>query len=211
MAAKALYNDCLQCAIPELKELALSWGKINDYSKGKKIGYIIGKYGVDIFAPVGVLKGVNKVRALKRANTMFTLESCVVSQANKAKILEESVKRASLRETLIAESVTKGQILTKNANVQYHVMQKKHAWDKVIKLSGNVEEDFQSVVTLLEKNKIQSKSFMKDNPILFPKNGPRISKSEYEKVRNNWKVHAEFETFLETDELFLKDAWVVTK
>ena len=83
-------EECFQCVVPELKELSLSWDKLNDHSRGQKIGFIIGKYGVDIFAPVGALKGMNKVRALKRANTMCTLESCAASQAKQAKILEES-------------------------------------------------------------------------------------------------------------------------
>ena len=33
-------------------------------------------------------------------------------------------------------------------------MQPKHAWDKLIKISGNVEEDCKKVVKLLEDNKI---------------------------------------------------------
>ena len=66
-------EECFQCVVPELKELSLSWDKLNDNSRGQKIGFIIGKYGVDIFAPAGALKGMSKVRALKRANTMCTL------------------------------------------------------------------------------------------------------------------------------------------
>lgn len=107
-------EECFQCVIPELKELSLTWDKLNDYARGKKIGFIIGKYGVDIFAPTGILKGMNKVRALKRANTMCTLENCVISQTKQAKILEESAKRAFLREGLAKT----GHILTKTSNVQ---------------------------------------------------------------------------------------------
>ena len=90
-------EECFQCVVPELKELSLSWDKFNDHSRGQKIGFIIGKYGVDIFAPAGALKGMNKVRALKRANTMCTLESCAASQTRQAKILEESAKRVAAR------------------------------------------------------------------------------------------------------------------
>ena len=142
---------------------------------------------------------------------MFTLENCVVSQANKKKILEESMKRASLRETLLAESVKKGKILTKSANVQCHVMQKKHAWDKVIKLSGNIKEDFSKVIALLEEHTIFDKKFLTGNPELFPAAEPKIKKAIYEKVINNHTVRVEFETYLEDGTSFLKDAWVVTR
>lgn len=33
----------------------------------------------------------------------------------------------------------------------------------------------------------------------------------YEKVINNCKVHVEFETYLETGETFLQDAWIITR
>jgi tetratricopeptide (TPR) repeat protein len=115
-------EECLQCVVPEFKELSLMWNSFNDNTKGQKIGFIIGKYGVEIFAPIGILKGVNKVKALKRANTMLTLESCASSKVKEFKILEESAKRISLRETIILESAEKGKILVKNSNVQYHVM-----------------------------------------------------------------------------------------
>lgn len=126
-------EECFQCVVPELKELSLYWENINDYSRGEKIGYLIGKYGIDIFAPIGILKGVNKVKALKRANTMCTLEACASSKVKQIKIIEESTKRALTRTTLI-ETAKKGKILVKNSNVQYHIMQKKHAWEKVLNL-----------------------------------------------------------------------------
>src|SRR5205085_5905 len=108
-------EECFQCVVPELKELSLSWDKLNDYSRGQQIGYLIGKYGIEIFAPAGALKGVNKVRALKRANTMCTLESCAASQVKQAKILEESAKRAATR-TAFVESAKKGKIFIKNSS-----------------------------------------------------------------------------------------------
>ena len=67
-------DETIQHLIPEIKELALSWNILDDYGRGEKIGYIIGKYGVDVFSSGALVKGVNKVRALKRANTMLTME-----------------------------------------------------------------------------------------------------------------------------------------
>jgi tetratricopeptide (TPR) repeat protein len=201
-------EECFQCVVPELKELSLSWDKLNDHSRGQKIGFIIGKYGVDIFAPAGALKGMNKVRALKRANTMCTLESCAASQAKQAKILEESIKRATLREGMVVDSVKSAKILIKSSNVQYHVMQPKHAWDKVLKLSGNVEEDFKKVALLLEKESIFSKEcFLRSKEFSQGK----IIRSDYQKTINGQKIQAVFETYVETNQTFLQDAWVITK
>jgi len=204
-------EECFQCVVPELKELSLSWNKLNDHSKGQKIGFIIGKYGIDIFAPGGVLKGISKVRALKRANTMCTLENCAVSQTKRTKILEQSKKIAEKRTSLV-ESVKKGKILTKSSNVQHHVMQKKHAWDKVLKLSGSVEEDFKKVVVFLEKNKITDKKFFKQS-FGFPEESvmKQIIRSDYEAQINGHLIQAVFETYVETGETFLKDAWVITR
>lgn len=204
--------ECLQCVVPELKDLALSWEKIDHFTKGYKFGYVIGKYGIDIFAPLAALKGVkavNQIRNLKKATTMQTLELCAVSQSKQAVILEESVKRASIRQSIA--STKKSLILTKSSNVQYHIMQEKHAWGKLVELSGNIEKDFKKIVAIIEDNNILDPSFLKDKPQLFPKVAPKIRKAEYEKIINNCKVHVEFETYLETGETFLKDAWVVTK
>lgn len=204
-------HECLELVIPELKELSLNWNKLDEYTRGKKIGFIIGKYGVEIFAPAGAVKAVGKYRALKKANTMLTLECCATSQAKQVKILEESAKRAGIREALIAESAKTSKILIKNSNVKHHIMQKKHAWDKVVKLSGNVEEDFKTVVILLEKNDITNKAFIKGIPTSFPKPVPKIIRSDHERIIGDFIVEAVFETYMETGQIFLKDAWVKTK
>ncbi len=201
-------EECCQYIVPELKDLSLSWDKLNDNSRGQKLGFIIGKYGVDIFMPVTALKGVKKVRALKRANTMCTLEMCATSQTKQAKILEESIKRGTAREGMIVDSFRKGNILIKSSNVQYHVMQPKHAWDKVLKLSTNVEEDFKKVVFLLEKESIFSKEcFLRSKNFSQGK----IIRSDYQKTINGHKIQAVFETYVETNQTFLQDAWVITK
>lgn len=201
-------SECLQCVVPELRELALSWDKLKDHSRGEKIGFIIGKYGVDIFAPIAVLKGVNKIKALRKANTMFTLESCIASQEKQAKILGESVKRASIREVAIAESIRESKILVKSSNVAPHVMQNKHAWNKFIALTGDVEKDFQAVLIFLEENEVfAAKCLFESENFLQGK----IIRGDYRKIISGYEVQAVFETYVETTQTFLKDAWVITK
>ena len=78
-------------------------------------------------------------------------------------------------------------------------MQKKHAWGKVVGLIGDIEKDFDLVIELLGQHNITNKKFIRGKPFLFPAN---LSKFE---------VEAEFETYLETGETYLQDAWVVTK
>lgn len=200
-------NECLSCVVPELKDLSLSWSMSNDNLKGKKIGYIIGKYGIDIFAPIGILKGVNKINALRKANTMLTLESCV-AEAKQVKILEESVKRAALRETIVVEAAKEGKILVKSSNVVPHVMQPKHAWNKIIELTGDIEKDFKSLLLLLEENGIFAEKYFLESQAYHQ---GKIVRSDYRKMINGVEVKAIFETYVETNQTFLKDAWVITK
>lgn len=115
-------------------DLSLNWHKIDDYSKGQKIGYIIGKYGVEIFAPLGAIKGFTKLNALKRANTGLTLEMCLSSSAKQAKILEKSSEFVVKREAIAQEAIKKSGLLFRNGNDKIHIMQPKHAWDKLIQL-----------------------------------------------------------------------------
>lgn len=204
-------TECLQCVIPELKELSSSWDDLTDHLKGKKIGFIIGKYGLDIFAPIGVLKGIDKVKALRRANTMLTLEICQQSKIKQLKILEESSKHATLRTSFISEAVENGKILLKNSNTKCHIMQKKHAWDKIFNLTGDIEIDIKKLIIILEEHGINAPSNLIGKPELFPIASPKIKKSIFEKKINNHIIHAEFETYLETGVTFLQDAWVVTK
>lgn len=200
-------RECLEVMIPEMKELCENWGVLSDYERGSKTGYIIGKYGVDILAPGAALKGIKKYQQLKRLNSMFTIECCIASQEKKAKILDASLKHASAR-TIVAESVKSGKIVPKNANVIPHVMQKKHAWDKLVKLSGNKAEDFAKVSSLLEESGILSEKNILRTREFY--NG-KIIRSDYKIIINNFEVQAVFEKQAGNELFFLKDAWVAIK
>ncbi len=199
--------ECLETAVPELKDLCLHWDSLSDYDRGEKVGYIIGKYGVDVLAPSAAISGINKFRHLKRANTLFTVESCAVSQSKRAKIIERCSMHAEARK-VVCEAVKRGKVVPRNASVITHVMQEKHAWNKLIKPSGNLEGDFKKVIALLEENSILSeKCFLRSREFYQGK----IIRSDYKKVINWHEVQAVFETYAETNQTFLKDAWIVTK
>lgn len=200
--------ETLELMVPELKELLVQWDNLSDYDRGEKIGFIIGKYGMDILAPGAGVSALKKYRQLKRANTLFTVECCVASQEKKVKLLNQSVKHESVRQTVVSAAKS-GKIIPRNPNVVPHVMQKKHAWEKVVKLTGNQQEDFLIVTKFLEENKmVNSKYLIKE--IIVPSDNP-ISPLRH--MRYEASIHAEiveaiFIKNVETGEFYLIDAWV---
>ena len=70
--SQASCEECIGIFVPEVIELKRDWSQLSDHDKGYRFGWIIGRYGVDVFIPVGSLKAVAKFRALKQANTLLT-------------------------------------------------------------------------------------------------------------------------------------------
>lgn len=195
--------ECLECVIPELRDLSLTWNKIDDYSRGQKIGYIIGKYGVEIFAPIGAVKGFAKLNALKRANTGLTLEMCLSSRAKQSKILQESTKKASIRE-ILAQNAKSGKIIPRNSNVGPHIMQSHHKWDKVIKITGDRDEDFKKVIAFLEEMNINAHKYLEKTRDVTSE----LVNKRYERICSDYKIVANFTEYTEIGENFLNNAWI---
>jgi tetratricopeptide (TPR) repeat protein len=86
---------------PELKELIENWGQLGNERKGEITGHIIGKYGVDIFAGVGLTKVMKSYRELKRANNLLTFEAMAISERNKSLIKLEAGRRAQARKEIL--------------------------------------------------------------------------------------------------------------
>lgn len=149
--AYAKIYDILEAVLPELMECRECWNSWSDYMKGQKMGFIIGKYSIAAFYYVTVWKGAVYYSALKRANIMATLERCSLSKGTR--ILQESAKRAP-RNTVLLKKAFNGSVVPHNPNVAPHVMQKKHGWDKYVRLSGNRSEDFKKVTAFLEEIEI---------------------------------------------------------
>src|SRR5262249_21717655 len=98
-------------------------------------------------------------------------------------------------------------ILVRNSNAKIHIMQPKHAWDKLIILSGDVELDSQKVLTLLEENKIYLEKYRVDKTETYKS----YIRYEHQMKINEYEVKAIFNKNLETGDLFLNDAWVKLK
>ena len=138
--------------IPEVCECAYSWNHWSPSVKGQKMGYLIGKYSITIFFPISAAKGVQLYKSLKRANALSTLE-CLSVSSRRNLIIEEGSKRAQARANVI-RSIKAGKIVPANPNVVPHVMQQKHAWEKLVPITGNREKDFERVIDLLEKERL---------------------------------------------------------
>lgn len=147
--AHAKIYKLLENALPDLRECREYWDTWSDYMKGQKMGFIIGKYSIAAFYYVTAWKGTSYYNRLRRANIMATLERCSVSKGTR--ILEESAKRAS-KNTLRLKKAFNGTVIPHNPNVVPHVMQKKHRWDKHIRLSGN---RFENIKTYFYRKKME--------------------------------------------------------
>lgn len=102
-----------------------------------------------------------------------------------------------------------GKIFIRHKNTKNHIMQPKHLWDKLIKLTGNVEEDCEKVIRLLEDNQIFLKKYRLD-----PIDGQiyqNFVRYDHQMTINGYEIVAIFNEYLETGEIFLNDAWVITK
>ena len=90
-------------------------------------------------------------------------------------------------------------------------MHPKHAWDKFIKLTGNVEEDIKNVIAFLEKSDITDRAYLIGKPRLLPEINPKIIQAIHEKKIGLYTVHVEFSTNIETGISSINNGWVITK
>ena len=77
--------ETFQTLIPELKEL-IALNSNEHWEKGKIIGTVIGKYGMEFFTCFATIKGFKLYRELKKANGALTLQT--LTQLEKAEKLQ---------------------------------------------------------------------------------------------------------------------------
>jgi len=189
----------LQCVVPEIKELFYTWDLLEPYEKGKKCGYIIGKYGLDIFAPLLTIKTLQHYLVFKRANTLETLKACS-SEADRVKILKQSTRHAKARKEMW-KAAKLGKVIAQDGNKIPYIMQKKHSWEKLIDLTGNQGNDFKQVAALLEKHNIAFRA----KPIEAAQSKLKLLRSKANIQKN--RIEAYFIQY-KTGEVFLKNAYV---
>lgn len=113
-------TEALTSLVPELKELIETWDKLENNKRGEITGHIIGKYGVDIFAGTGLIKGMKLYRELKKANNLLTLEALATSKKNKSLISLEAAKRAQTRKAVLTNANVKIQWDKQGKHIQTH-------------------------------------------------------------------------------------------
>lgn len=96
----------IQDMVPELKELVQNYDTLGDLQKGRLIGQVIGKYGMDILLAKYATTGVKAYRDLKKANQLMTLEALASAESRQI-ILAEAGKRWAMREQTLSNGVLK--------------------------------------------------------------------------------------------------------
>jgi tetratricopeptide (TPR) repeat protein len=97
VAAAAAYVAADQIS-SELKDLITNWDHLTQKERGEISGYLIGKYGIDIFFMAGSAKMMKAYQDLKRANNVLTFEMMlleenqVASLKNRYKAIEKNKK-----------------------------------------------------------------------------------------------------------------------
>lgn len=107
-------------------------------------------------------------------------------------------------EVTLTSPIKPGKILVRNINTQIHIMQPKHNWDKLIDLTGNIEEDCKKVIKLMEDNQIFLEKYRLERGRHY-KNSIRY---DHQMTINGFEVKANFNKNLVSEEIFLNDAWV---
>ncbi len=90
--------------VPELRELLEQWDFLEPKVRGHKAGFIFGKYGLEVVAPLASVKAVRKYQAMRRANALCTLETMASSPQNKI-ILEKLAAETAQRREQFFKSV----------------------------------------------------------------------------------------------------------
>lgn len=87
--------------IPELQKYAEKWHSMNEAQKGELMGYVIGKYGIDIFIGSESIKTIQLYRDLRRANALMTFETASVSAKHAKEVLDLCAKEWKFRNDLL--------------------------------------------------------------------------------------------------------------
>lgn len=91
------WNTLDECS-DQLQSFCNRFSQLSESEKGQAIGYIIGLYGVDIFAGGAICKGIKAYRNLRNANRLCNLEAMAASQSNKEILIAAALKHSKERD-----------------------------------------------------------------------------------------------------------------
>ena len=113
-------TETLKKLVPELKELIDQWNMLDHEKRGEITGQIIGKYGVDIFAGTGIVKGMKVYRDLKQANNLLTFEALAISERNRSLIKLEAINKVQARQRILQHANLKIQWDKQGKHIEGH-------------------------------------------------------------------------------------------
>lgn len=122
-------SEIAQILVPELKELVNDWDILPDSKRGHLTGYIIGKYGIDIFVVGSSSKFFNAYRNLKKANNILAFELAALNKENKTLLLAEASRNLELKKGNIKHFDIK-KVLNKE-RTQVHIFNSEHNLEKL--------------------------------------------------------------------------------
>lgn len=214
LVATADWDTISQILSPDAHKLITNWDALSMEERGELAGHAFGKHGGDFLIPGTTSKvvsaGLSEVKQLgKVCKTLKNAEKSVVLEG----ITEEGVSIAVKGDALIdklCNAIRIDKVFIKGPNVGHHVLQEKHAWDKLIGITGNVEKDFSQVIKLLEESRITQQKPKKQRIVFMdPTTSKGIIRSDYRTKINGYNVEAVFETHTDTGKSFLQNAWVI--
>lgn len=97
-AIKEFDQERVEDLAAELHEMMLTFDQLGESEKGEVMGYCVGRYGVDIFAGVGAMKGIAAFKKLKDGNRLCNIEALAMSNAEKEVVIAGAVKHATERD-----------------------------------------------------------------------------------------------------------------
>lgn len=203
----------LQVLPPETQRLVTNWNTLSMQERGDLSGYTVGKLGTElVICPGGAAKllslsGKGLKHVVRFAQSLNKLEKTIpleiASSSGKLIATEVSLAEKALHTT------SPGRIIISNPNVIPHVMQPKHAWDRLIKLTGNKELDFGKVVEILEREQVVSE------PYIFRRKSidkaTHLERWEYRKMIEGELVEVICDKNIHTGSIKVKDSWVKTR
>ena len=81
----------------ELQKLIENWKDLSIQERGDQTGFLLGKFGVNIFAADKTVKGVKLLSDLTKANRLLTFEAATLTEQNRLVILAKANEAAAKR------------------------------------------------------------------------------------------------------------------
>jgi tetratricopeptide (TPR) repeat protein len=84
-------EEKLKLLVPEAQTLYANWDGLSPEDRGEATGFLIGKYGIEVFMGKAAVKGFTYFKSLKKANAALTFSAMEKSSANK-KVIKAAAK-----------------------------------------------------------------------------------------------------------------------